>query len=106
MTIAIIFLIAIDSLVGVNFIGFIPTEIRDNLGVERVGINELFTVLFIVFETLSIFKNMILCKLPIPRKLQEYLEKIMKEFTSEIKDDKVTVIEATKVEIRKEGEIK
>lgn len=106
MIFAIIFLVAIDSLIGVNFIGFIPTELKDIIGIQRIGISELFTFLFIVFETLSIFKNMILCKLPIPKKLQIYLEKIMKEFTSEIKDDKVTVIEAKNVEIRKEGEVK
>ena len=29
---------------------------------------------------------MILCKLPIPRKLQVFLENVMKEFTSEIKE--------------------
>ena len=34
------------------------------------------------------FKNMIICKLPIPKKLQNYFEKILKEFTDEfIKKD-------------------
>ena len=36
---------------------------------------------------MKIFKNMILCKLPIPKKLQTYLENIMKEFTTEIKKE-------------------
>ena len=44
-------------------------------------------ILFIAFEILSIFKNMILCKLPIPKKLQQFLENAMKEFTGEIKEN-------------------
>ena len=76
----------IDKIVKINLIGFIPEDVRNFLHFGEVGINQLFSVLFIVFEILSIFKNMILCKLPIPRKLQSYLEKVMKEFTSEIEE--------------------
>ena len=32
---------------------------------------------------------MILCKLPIPKKLQVFLENVMKEFTGEIKENGV-----------------
>lgn len=84
MLITILFLCVIDKIVKINLIGFIPEDVRNFLHFGEVGINQLFSVLFIVFEILSIFKNMILCKLPIPRKLQSYLEKVMKEFTSEI----------------------
>lgn len=84
MLITILFLCVIDKIVKINLIGFIPEDVRNFLHFGEVGINQLFSVLFIVFEILSIFKNMILCKLPIPRKLQSYLEKVMKEFTCEI----------------------
>lgn len=86
MLITILFLCVIDKIVKINLIGFIPEDVRNFLHFGEVGINQLFSVLFIVFEILSIFKNMILCKLPIPRKLQSYLEKVMKEFTSEIEE--------------------
>lgn len=86
MLITIFFLSMIDYIVDLNLIGFIPTDFRSMLNLKEVGISNLFNLLFIIFETLSIFKNMILCKLPIPRKLQSYLENIMKEFTSEIKN--------------------
>ena len=47
---------------------------------------------------------MILCNLPIPKKLQELLERAMKEFTEEIKENNVN-IETSKVNIiTKEGE--
>lgn len=86
MLITIFFLSMIDYIVDLNLIGFIPTDFRSMLNLKQVGISNLFNLLFIIFETLSIFKNMILCKLPIPRKLQSYLENIMREFTSEIKE--------------------
>lgn len=86
MLIVMIFLIVIDNIIHLNLIGFIPENARDILKLKDVGISSLFNILFILFETLSIFKNMILCKLPIPKKLQSYLENIMKEFTGEIKE--------------------
>lgn len=84
MLISIFFLALIDNIVSINFIGFLPEEVKSFLHIEQIGITDLFNVLFIVFEALSILKNMILCKLPIPKKLQEFLEKIMKDFTGEI----------------------
>lgn len=86
MLLTIIFLCLIDKITKINLIGFIPDDIRNFLNLGEVGTNQLFSILFIVFEILSIFKNMILCKLPIPKKLQKRLEKIMKEFTSEMEE--------------------
>jgi toxin secretion/phage lysis holin len=86
MLIVMIFLIVIDHIIDLNLLGFIPENARNILQLKDVGISSLFNILFIIFETLSIFKNMILCKLPIPKKLQSYLENIMKEFTGEIKE--------------------
>lgn len=87
MVIAIVFLIAIDVIISINLIGFLPDSFREFIHLEKIGTADLFMYLFIIFEVLSIFKNAILCKLPIPIKLQNFLENIMKEFTGEIKDD-------------------
>lgn len=84
MLICILFLSLIDTIVSINFIGFLPEEIKQFIHIEQIGIADLFNGLFIVFEALSILKNMILCKLPIPKKFQEFLEKIMKDFTGEL----------------------
>ena len=86
MLISIIFLALIDSIVNIDLIGFIPENVKNVLQFGKVGISDIFNLLFIIFEILSIFKNMILCKLPIPKKLQIYLEDIMKQFTGEIKE--------------------
>lgn len=87
MLISIIFLMAIDEIIHLDLIGFIPDTVKEIMNFGQVGIADLFMVLFIVFEILSIFKNMILCKLPIPKALQQFLENAMKEFTGEIKEN-------------------
>lgn len=86
MLIVVVFLIIIDTIINLDLIGFIPETIKETLKLGHVGISSLFNILFIIFEILSIFKNMILCKLPIPKKLQVFLENVMKEFTGEIKE--------------------
>ena len=86
MLIVIVFLTIIDYIIHFDLIGFIPATIKETLKLGQVGISNLFNILFIIFEILSIFKNMIKCKLPIPKKLQVYLENVMKEFTGEIKE--------------------
>lgn len=102
MLIAVTFLRGIDAIVTIDLIGFIPEMIKDYANIGSLGVADLFSLLFIIFEILSVFKNMILCELPIPRKLQTALENIMKEFTGELhtKDDNVTVIETGKVQIQ------
>ena len=87
MIIVIVFLTIIDTIIHLDLIGFIPETIRETLKLGKVGISSLFNILFIIFEILSIFKNMILCKLPIPKKLQLFLENVMKEFTGEMKKE-------------------
>ena len=86
MLITIIFLAFIDNLVHIDFIGFIPEQIKEFLNIKEVGIMQVFNILFVIFEILSILKNMIKVKMPIPKKLQLFLEKVMKEFTGEIKE--------------------
>lgn len=88
MLISIFFLALIDIIINVDLICFIPEIIKSILNLGKVGVCDIFNILFIVFEILSIFKNMILCKLPIPVKFQEFLENVMKEFTGEINNKK------------------
>ena len=86
MIITICFCILVDTIVQVDLIAFIPENVKSVLGLSKIGVSMIFNILYIVFEILSIFKNMYRCKLPLPKKLKVYLEKILKEFTSEIKE--------------------
>lgn len=92
MLISIIFSIIIDNILNINLIGFIPEEFRSYINITSIGIATLFNSLYVIFESLSILKNMIKCKMPIPKKVQNFLEKILKEFTSEIKENEQKII--------------
>ena len=86
MIITICVCILVDIIVSIDLIGFIPENIKSVLGLSKIGVSMVFNILYIIFEILSIFKNMYRCKLPLPKKLKTYLEKMLKEFTSEIKE--------------------
>ena len=88
MLISVIFFMLVDLIEEINFIGFIPEEIRSFIGISKVGISTMFIFLYIVYEGLSILKNMIKCKLPIPKKLQVWLEKVFNKYTKELEEEK------------------
>lgn len=79
--------IVLDYIVEIDLIGFIPETIKESINIGRVGTADLFALLYCLFEVLSIFKNMYRIGLPLPKKLKKWLEKILKEFTSEIKEE-------------------
>lgn len=79
--------IVLDYIVEIDLIGFIPESIKETINLGRVGTADLFALLYCLFEVLSIFKNMYRIGLPLPKKLKKWLEKILKEFTSEIKEE-------------------
>lgn len=87
MILTIIICIVIDKMINIDLIAFVPVEVKNYINIDKVGVAFLFNILYIVFEMLSVFKNMIKCKLPLPKKLKSLLEKILKEFTSEMKDE-------------------
>lgn len=86
MIITICVCILIDVIISIDLISFIPDKVKEVLGLSKIGVSMIFNILYIIFEILSIFKNMYKCKLPLPKKLKVYLEKILKEFTSEVKE--------------------
>lgn len=86
MMISVIFFLAIDYIMKINLIGFIPEELREAINIEFIGISSMFLWLFIIYEALSILKNMIKCKLPIPKRFQKFLEKLFKTYTSELEE--------------------
>lgn len=89
MLFSILFFFLIDKILSINLLGFIPEDVLKLVNIEEAGIGLLFAVLYIVFEFLSVLKNMYKCKLPIPKKLKNLIEKILSEFTEEIKKGEV-----------------
>lgn len=77
--------VVLDNIVNINVISFVPEEIKESLNITKIGTSEMFGFLYCIFELLSIFKNMYKIGLPLPIKLKNFLEKILKEFTEEVK---------------------
>lgn len=83
-----IFLIVIDSMLKIDVLFFIPKEITQTLKLNEVGIFELFGIMFTLYEITSILKNMVLCGLPIPKKIKIIVEKLLNNLTSETGGEK------------------
>ena len=78
-----VFLIVVDSILNIDLLFFVPDEILGFFGISFVGIFELFGIMFILYESSSILKNMVLCGLPIPLKIKKVIEKFLSDMTSE-----------------------
>ncbi len=76
---------AIDVLIKINLIGFIPEQARTYLGLDTVGVAEFFALLYIAYEVVSIFKNMALCGLPV-KKVWEKVREFLAKYTDELPD--------------------
>lgn len=87
MLITIVVAIVLDTMCKIDLIFFIPEDLKQALKINSCGITLLFNTLYIIFEILSILKNMKRCGIPFPKKLNSFLEKLLKEFTQEVVDD-------------------
>ena len=76
--------VILDKVVEIDLVFFLPEQIKGYFG--SIGIASLFAIIYCLFETLSIFKNMMRCKIPLPKKLKKYIEKLLEEFTNEVKE--------------------
>ena len=79
-----VFLIVVDSILNIDLLFFIPDEVLNFLHINSVGIFELFGIMFILYESSSILKNMVLCGLPIPSKIKIIIERFLSDMTSEV----------------------
>ena len=78
------FLMLVDVFTNFNFLFMIPNQYIEFLGVEKLGICEFFSILFILYEIVSILKNMILCGLPAPRWMKSWAEMLLDTMTNEL----------------------
>ena len=77
--ISVLFLMLADALIGMNFIGFIAPEIRQAIGVSKIGLGEFFCILYILYEAASIMKNWVLIGIPSPVWMRKWLENTLGE---------------------------
>ena len=84
MLFSVMFLMFIDSIVKIDFLFMIPENYLQMIGINRMGICELFCLLFISYEIVSVLKNMTLCGLPVPARLKGFIQKFLDDMTEEL----------------------
>ena len=84
-----------DLIIHINLVGFVDDQYLKVIGLEKVGMCELFCLLFLFYVAVSILKNMLLCGLPIPRRIREWLLKFLDDMTAELPDDNLIAKEET-----------
>ena len=84
MLFSVIFLMAVDTITHFNILFMIPEKYIQYLGIEKMGICEFFCLLFILYEAVSVLKNMTLCGLPVPGKAKDFIQKFLDEMTEEL----------------------
>lgn len=99
MLISVMVLMLVDKMVSIDFLFMIPEEYVGMIGISKMGICELFSLLFILYELVSVLKNMTLCGLPVPGKIKDFIQNFLDNMTDELP-------EQAKVELHnvKEGE--
>ena len=86
-------LMAADLLIHVNLMAFVPENYVQAIGIQKLGMCEFFCLLFILYECLSVLKNMVLCGLPVPKKLRSWLKEFLENMTTEMPEEKLDKIE-------------
>lgn len=87
MLACIVFLVCLDYILHINMIGWLPEQILQIFKIvhmDNIGISDVFSVLFVVFELLSILKNWALMGLPMFKGVNDWIEKFLETFTEEL----------------------
>ena len=86
-------LMAIDVIMHINVLFMVPETYIKVLGIGKLGICEFFCLLFILYELVSILKNMTLCGLPVPSGVKKWIQKFLEDMTEELPEDVAKIIE-------------
>lgn len=79
-----------DMLLHVDVLAWLPGDVRGVLevvGVVKMGITELFCLLYILYEATSVLKNMLLCGIPVPAGIRAKLAAWLDNMTDETQVD-------------------
>lgn len=83
MLLCLVFFVMLDVTMGFNLIGWLHGSVQDAIGIDRIGLCEFFSILFIAWESLSCCKNFRRLGLPLPKKMEDMLDKLLTEMTEE-----------------------
>ena len=90
MLLSVCLLMAMDVILNINVLFMIPQNYIELLGIHKLGICEFFSILFVLYEIVSILKNMTLCGLPVPEKIKRWVQKFLEDMTEELPEENRT----------------
>lgn len=99
MLLSVVFLMFVDAMVQIDFLFMVPEEYIQYIGISRMGICELFCLLYILYEIVSILKNMTLCGLPVPSKLKMFIQKFLDNMTDELPEEVTDELHETEKDV-------
>lgn len=86
MVASVVLFTIVDVILRVDLMSWLPIEARNAMnavGIVKAGVTELFAILYILYEAISVLKNMLLCGLPVPAGIREKLTTILDKWTDE-----------------------
>lgn len=84
MLFSVLLLMFVDTIVNIDLLFLVPEKYLQYIGISKMGICEIFCLLFILYEIVSILKNMTLCGLPVPTKIKKFIQKFLDDMTEEL----------------------
>lgn len=87
MVACLLFLVFLDFVVKIDLIGWLPEQILQifkTFGINVVGISDVFALMFICFELLSVLKNWTLIGLPMFKGIDDWIQNFLETFTDEM----------------------
>lgn len=93
-----------DMMIHADLTKWLPIDIQKTLeaiGIVKVGTTELFALLFILYEAISVLKNMLLCGIPVPAGLRAKLAAWLDSMTDETNVDVLYQVTGENVEDKK-----
>lgn len=90
MLLSVCLLMAVDVILNINVLFMIPQNYIELLGIHKLGICEFFSILFVLYEIVSVLKNMTLCGLPVPEKIKRWVQKFLEDMTEELPEENRT----------------
>lgn len=89
MLVSVGLLMAVDMIMNLNVLFMVPEQYIKYLGITKMGMCEFFCLLFILYEAVSILKNMTLCGLPVPGKIKVFIQHFLDEMTDELPEEEL-----------------
>ena len=77
----------VDSVVHLDLISLLPKAWQAAANLPKVGLCELFGLLFTLFEVASVLKNLVLCGAPVPARLKKWVLEFLSQMTTELPEE-------------------